>query len=116
MLINVQTHTHKYKQSVSLDTYTHEHAFYLTLPYLYAHTHTRACPHTHTHVLNTSLPIRTNGTEHLYFLIRALKLSYLNVSPSIVAAHHFHSNPPKEMNWNFSLSLFQLHYKVLSAY
>lgn len=53
--------------------------------------------HTHTLplVLNVSLSIRANGTEHLYFLIRELKLSYLNVSPSIVAAHHFHSNPPQ---------------------
>lgn len=55
------------------------------------HTHT----HTHTHALNVSLSIRVNGTEHLHFLIRELKLSYLNVSPSIVAAHHFHSNPPQ---------------------
>lgn len=50
----------------------------------------------HTHkVINVFLSIRANGTEHLHFLVRELKLSYLNVSPSIVAAHHFHSNPPQ---------------------
>ncbi|MEQ2196351.1 hypothetical protein XENOCAPTIV_018451 [Xenoophorus captivus] len=68
--------------------------------------HPWTCTHrpTHKHVRNGFLSIRTNGTEHLHFLIMALILPHLNVSPSIVATHHFHSNPPKEMDWNFLLS------------
>lgn len=69
------------------------------------HAHTNIHTYSHKKMLNVSLSIRANGTEHLYFLITALILPHLNVSLSIVATHHFHSNPPREMNWNFSLSV-----------
>lgn len=67
-------------------------------------------------IYNSSLSIRANGTEHLYFLIMAPLLSHLNVSSFVVATHNFGATPPKEMNWNFSFSLLlplQLHNNTL---
>lgn len=80
---------------VSIHTHTRSHTSFLSSPRHMLHTK---------HVRNSSLSIRANGTEHLYFLIMTLILPHLNVSPSIVATHHFLSNPPKEMNWNFLAS------------
>lgn len=65
-----------------------------------------ACVCTYEPTPNVSLPTRARATEHLFFLIRTLKLSHLNVSPSIIATHHFHYNP-REMNCN-SLPLSSL--------
>lgn len=92
MIINVQTHI-----------FQNKHTFLISLKHFLTHLlHT--CMRTHTHVLNAPLSIRANGTERLYFIITALILPHLNVSPSIMVTHHFHSNPPKEMNRNLCLS------------
>lgn len=96
------------------------HAHKCTDTHLWKYTHTQTYvltlildTRTLTRVLNALLSIRANGIEHLYFIISALILPHLNVSPSIMVTHHFHSNPPKEMNRNFCLSRsFLLHHNT----